>query len=195
MVEIGAILVDEAISKVRFRCDLEVCRGACCCIEGWRGAPLRDSELKEFEQAVPFASRFLSERNRAVIASLGAYEGRPGDFATTCVDDKECAFVFFDGRGIARCAFDKAFESGLTTWQKPISCHLFPIRVRNHGEEILQYEEIPECHGGRQRGRAEDVALFDFLREPLTRLNGTSWYASFRDACVRLAAPGDAEDR
>jgi hypothetical protein len=190
MFTIGTIHIDEAVTSVRFRCDLDVCHGACCCIAGWRGAPLVDEELPDLEAALPFARRVLDARNRTVIASQGAYEGRPGDYATMCVDDKECAFVYYDERRTARCAFENAYEVGLTTWRKPLSCHLFPIRIRSTDPEVLRYEEIPECHGGRQRGRLEDVALFDFLREPLTRLHGPSWYARLRNACTSRPESG-----
>lgn len=183
MFEVQAILVEEPITREKFRCDVEKCHGACCCIAGWRGAPLADSEIEAMTEAVPQASRYLTARNLAILASKGAYEGRPGDYATVCVDDRECVFVYFDERGIARCAFERAFDEGLTTWRKPLSCHLFPIRVRNNGREFLHYEEIPECQTARERGRTDDVPVYEFLREPLTRLYGPSWYEAFRDAC------------
>lgn len=195
MIEIQAMRVEEPVTSAKFRCDLERCHGACCCIAGWRGAPLADAEIAEMRNAVPHATRFLSERNRTILAVKGAYEGRPGDLATVCVDDRECVFVYFDNRGIARCAFERAFEEGLTTWRKPISCHLFPIRVRNDGRDFLHYEEIPECQPARARGDAEHVAVYDFLREPLTRLYGAAWYAAFRDACTAASHDASTQNR
>ncbi len=195
MLEIQAIRVDDAIRGENFCCDLEKCHGACCCIAGWRGAPVADSELDAMRKAVPFASRFLSDRNLEVLKTNGAYEGRPGDYATVCVDDKECVFVYFDPRGIARCSFERAFEEGLTSWRKPISCHLFPIRARGQEKETLQYEEIPECEAGRVRGKNEKIALADFLQTPLTRKYGASWYAAFHDACAGHDGPGATQNR
>lgn len=183
MLEIQAVRIDDDIRSEHFCCDLEKCHGACCCIAGWRGAPLADDELDALRAAVPFAARFLSEENLAVLKRDGAFEGRPGDYATVCVDDKECVFVYFDRGGIARCAFERAYEEGLTSWRKPISCHLFPIRARNHGHEVLHYEQIPECQAGRARGRAENIPLYEFLRDPLKRKYGASWYEEFREAC------------
>ena len=194
MLEVATIFIEEAVSKEKFRCDLEACHGACCCIPGWRGAPLADGELAKIDEALPFASRFLGRRNLEVLDSAGPYEGRPGDYATMCVDDKECVFVYFDERRIARCSFERAFESGLTTWRKPLSCHLFPIRVRNHGSDVLHYEQIPECQPGRDRGEAEGAQLFEFLREPLTRLLGESWYAAFHEACTNSQGPTSAKN-
>ncbi len=185
MLEIQAIRVDDAVRSAKFRCDLEKCHGACCCIAGWRGAPLADDEVEEMLRAVPLASRFLSASHRAVLDAEGAFEGRPGDYATVCVDDRECVFVYYDERRIARCAFERAYEEGLTTWRKPISCHLFPIRVRGDGRETLHYEEIPECRDARTTGVAENVPLYDFLESPLKRKYGSSWYAEFRKACVK----------
>ncbi len=195
MLEIEATRVDEAIRAEKFCCDLEKCHGACCCIAGWRGAPVADSEQADMKAAVPFASRFLSERNLAILRANGAFEGRPGDYATVCVEDKECVFVYFDPQGIARCSFERAYEEGLTSWRKPLSCHLFPIRVRDREKETLEYEQIPECAAGRIRGVAEDVPLYDFLASPLTRKYGASWYAAFHDACAGRIGPGATQNQ
>jgi hypothetical protein len=92
-------------------------------------------------------------------------------------------FVFFED-GIAKCSFERAFEQGLTSWRKPISCHLFPIRIRHFGTDFLRYEIVDECAPGRLNGRLHEVKLHDFLREPLLRKYGTEWYAQFLDRCM-----------
>lgn len=183
MFVIGEAVVDDAVAKTSFCCDLEVCKGACCTLDGGRGAPLLNSEVEEIRTAVPSALRFLSERNRMVIESVGPVEGVPGDFATTCFLERDCVFVYYDDQ-IARCALERAFAEGLTEWKKPLSCHLFPLRVRKRGSDLIRYEEISECAGGRARGSAENVALHEFLAEPLTRLYGRGWYQQFRNACI-----------
>ena len=79
---------------------------------------------------------------------------------------------------------EKAFDAGLSSWQKPLSCHLFPIRVHRMGREFLRYTEIEECAGGRRRGREDNIALVEFLREPLIRHYGEAWYNEFLAACT-----------
>ena len=91
-------------------------------------------------------------------------------------------FVYFEA-GVARCSFERAYEEGLTDWRKPLSCHLFPIRLRQFGKEFLRYEKIEECAPGRLKGETERIPLHEFLREPLIRRYGESWYRKFTEYC------------
>jgi hypothetical protein len=117
------------------------------------------------------------------------YEGVPGDFATTCINDRECVFAYFED-GIARCSFERAFREEKSDWRKPLSCHLFPVRIRSFGRDVVRYEEIEECHAGRVRGREQEVPLREFLREPLIRRYGEEWYDAFIAYCTtRSNAP------
>ncbi len=175
MFEIGRAVFEDAVARASFCCDLERCKGACCCIAGGRGAPLEDDEVLEIEKAYPVVRRYLSAESIKAIETSGLVEGRPGDFATTCIRERECVFVVFEN-GIARCSFEKAYEAGALDWRKPISCHLFPLRVRSFGQEFVRYEEIPECDAARERGAAEGVPLWRFLKEPLIRKFGETWY-------------------
>lgn len=182
MFVIGNAVLEDRIREVEFSCDLEVCKGACCCVEGWRGAPLGDDELEELRRAFPAARHYLSRRNIAVIEEQGLYEGSPGDYATMCVGARECVFVFFDN-GIARCSLERAYLDGRTRWPKPLSCHLYPIRVRRQERDYLQYHELPQCQGGRDRGARDGVRLHRFLAPALHRAFGPAWYAEFDAAC------------
>ncbi len=180
---VGSAMIDDGVKQAEFSCDLSVCRGACCCLAGARGAPLEDHEVAEIERAFPAVRPYLSERSIGAIRTGGLVEGTPGDYATQCVDNNECVFVSFDG-GIATCAFERAYLGGNAHWRKPLSCHLFPIRIRRVGQDFLRYDEIPECHGARARGRAEHVPLYAFLRESLIRKYGEEWYQRFVDHCT-----------
>ncbi len=142
-----------------------------------------DDEVLEIRKAYPVVKQFLSERSIRTIERLGLYEGVPGDYATTCIEDHECVFVYFDG-GIARCAFEYACREGLTKWQKPLSCHLFPIRIRRLGADFVRYEQIEECAPARARGAAEHVALVRFLKEPLVRKYGQEWCDELLARCT-----------
>ncbi len=179
---IGEAVIEDEVCDEQFACDVSGCRGACCTLEGGRGAPLEDREVEEIRRAFPAVEDFLPRRSLETIRKVGVVEGRPGDYATPCVESRECVFVYFD-RGIARCSFERAYREGKTSWRKPISCHLFPIRVRRYGQEFLRYEQIDECAAGRRRGAGEGVLLSEFLKEPLVRRFGEAWYETFAAEC------------
>ena len=179
---IGEAVIDDAVAEARFRCDLEACKGACCTLNGGRGAPLEDDEVLEIQKAYPIVKQFLDERNTKAIETAGMIEGSPGNFATVCIDDRDCVFVFREN-GIAGCAIEKAYVSGMIDWRKPLSCHLFPVRVRHFGKDFVRYEVIDECVGGRQKGEELQEELHTFLREPLVRKYGEAWYEKFLDYC------------
>jgi hypothetical protein len=179
---IGDAVIDDVVGTASFRCDLSKCKGACCTLPGGRGAPLADEEVSEIQQAFPAAAKYLSARNLDVIATLGMVEGTPGSFATTCINDRDCVFVYYDG-DVAKCSLERAYEEGVTGWRKPLSCHLFPIRVRSLGNDYLVYRAIEECKPARELGVASHTFLHDFLKEPLTRLFGEEWYARFIAQC------------
>jgi hypothetical protein len=182
MLVIGEAVIDDSVGHVSFCCDLRVCRGACCCISGGRGAPLEDEEVQEIEKAYPIVRQYLSAKSIQAIETTGPVDGHPGDHATACVDQQECVFVYFEN-DIARCSFELAWQEGKIPFRKPISCHLFPIRVHTMGRDFLRYVEIEECAGGRNRGSEEKVRLAEFLKEPLVRCYGEAWYHEFLSAC------------
>ena len=192
---IGEAFIEERLGRERFACDPESCKGACCTLEGGRGAPLDDREVEEIRKAFPAVEGFLPAKSLQVIQSVGQVEGAPGDYATPCVENRECAYAYFES-GIARCSFERAYLEGSAAWRKPLSCHLFPVRVRRFGQEFLHYEEIDECASGRTRGADENIPISEFLKEPLTRRFGKSWYESFAAECRarrREPAPAGAE--
>ncbi len=175
MVLVGTTLVDASVVGATFCCDLEACAGACCTLEGGRGAPLDDAEVPLLHEAFEFAREYLRPISIEAIEARGLVDGVPGDHATRCIDRRECVLVYFDN-GIARCSLERAYLDGKTAWRKPLSCHLFPLRVRRFGQEILRYEQIQECRSGRERGAAQNVPLHRFLKEALSRAFGKSWF-------------------
>ena len=175
-------LVAEDIAKVQFACDLTRCKGACCTMPGARGAPLREDELEEIEKAYPVARKYLSFRHKDTIEERGLVQGRKGDYTTQVVQNQACVFAFFEN-GIAKCAFEKAYLNNEIGWRKPMSCHLFPIRVALGEPDRLRFESIAECQPAAERGTTEHVWLVDFLRDALTRRYGESWYQEFRMDC------------
>jgi Protein of unknown function (DUF3109). len=188
MFVIGEAVLDDSVCGTSFCCDVHACKGACCTLPGGRGAPLEDDEVLEIAKAFPAARQFLSARSIQVIETSGLAEGRAGDYATPCIGQRECVFALFDD-GVAQCSFERAYEGGLTDWRKPISCHLFPIRIRQFGKDFLRYEMIEECAPGRRKGETAGVPLREFLREPLIRLYGEVWYRKFIAYCHGRAEP------
>jgi len=158
------------------------CKGACCTMPGARGAPLREEELEEIEKAYPTVRKYLSFRHKDTIEERGLVQGRKGDYTTQVVQNQACVFAFFEN-GIAKCAFEKGYQNNEIGWRKPISCHLFPIRVGPGMPERLRFESIAECQPAIERGTKERIWLSEFLRDSLTRTFGENWYEEFRKYC------------
>jgi hypothetical protein len=174
--------IGEDIANVKFACDLDRCKGACCTMPGARGAPLRDEELEEIEKAYPIVRKYLSFRHKDAVEERGLVQGRKGDYTTQVVQNQACVFAFFEN-GIAKCAFEKAYLNSEIGWRKPISCHLFPIRVATGVPERLRFESIAECQPATERGMTERIWLSEFLADSLTRAYGDTWYQEFRKYC------------
>lgn len=176
-VEFAGVLLDSRIMTTSFACDLEACHGACCTVPGGRGAPVREDEVQVMLRAAEAVRPLLSSRHQAVLDSLGPLEGPPGDRTTTCVGGAACVFVVDEG-GVASCSIERLHREGRFPWRKPVSCHLYPIRIDSGSPERVRYEEAPICSAGRERGLREDIRLTVFLREALERAYGRQWAAA-----------------
>lgn len=174
MILLDNILLDEQILTQSFACDLKQCKGACCTTKGGAGAPLRDEEIELIESATPAALEYLTPRSATYIQTHGWYEGSPGEYATQCINDRDCVFVFYEG-DIARCALERAYFEGNATFRKPLSCHLFPIRVADFGGTYLYYEEFSECTPALTEGKQTGQVVLDTAREALQRAFGEEW--------------------
>ncbi len=175
LVVIDNVAVEGNLLNRKFACDVLKCKGACCSLPGGRGAPLLDLEIAQIEQVLPEVLPMLSEEKKNLIEEFGFYEGEIGDYATICVDDKDCVFVYRE-KGIAKCAIERAFNDGKINFRKPISCHLYPIRINKFGGDILRYHEIPECKPAIKNGEAESIDVIEFVKDALIRSYGEEWY-------------------
>ncbi len=186
MIPVGDILVANDIATTCFACDVARCRGACCTIPGGSGAPLLEEELFRVDSVAAVLFDELRPEAQAVIRKKGSWEAVGRDaYATSCVGNRECVFVVYEGR-LAKCAIQKAHMEGRISWIKPLSCHLFPIRVSRFGEsESINYEPIEACRPAIDRGRRERRRLETFLREALVRAFGSAWYEDFLAACKK----------
>lgn len=177
MLEIGRAIVSFDILEEYFLCDLLKCKGACC-IEGDSGAPLTSEEAAQIEAAYPHVKLLLPEENQQEIVKQGyAILDSDGDLVTPLIANRECVYTYIDGQGIMKCAIEKAFIEGKTSFRKPVSCHLFPIRITEYKRfDAVNYQQLDICKPGRQCGIGAKLPLYKFLKEPLVRKYGPDWY-------------------
>jgi hypothetical protein len=184
MFVVDNILVSDEVLNAPFACHLGSCLGGCC-VQGDAGAPLEADERDLLEQALPKVRHYLRPEALAVIDEHGVWEEiRPGHYTTTCVNGAECVFVTYEGE-VAKCALQRVYVEGGIDFPKPLSCHLYPIRIQKSGTfDILNYEQISLCDSARQHGHRTGTQLVDFLRSPLIRKYGESWFEQFREAAL-----------
>jgi len=183
MIEVGNVLVHEDVVKENFVCNLKKCKGACC-LEGDSGAPLNHDELHILDEIYPKVKPFMTAKGIATIEETGTYvTDFEGDYTTPCVDtNKECAYVTWEN-GITKCAIEKAYEYGAINWKKPISCHLYPIRITKYPEfDVLNYDRWSICSPACSFCNELKVHVHEFLKEPLIRKFGEEWYKELEEA-------------
>ena len=177
MIEIGKTLISTELLEEHFVCDLNKCKGECC-IAGDYGAPLDKSELKEIEKYYPIVKPLLQERALKSLEEQGLYmKDDEGDWVTPLINgNEECAFTIFEN-GIAKCSFEKAYYDGQIPWKKPISCHLYPVRIKKlKNYDALNYDRWDVCAPACKLGKSLKVQVYQFLKESLTRKYGEEWY-------------------
>ncbi len=188
MLIIQEVLISDDIIEEHFLCNLQACKGACCWEGDW-GAPLETEELQTLERIYEDVKPFLTEAGIAAIETNGLFtffeDAR--DYGTTLQPDGACAYMTFDGQGIAKCGIEQAYLAGATDFKKPISCHLYPIRVHYNREqdfEALNYDRWDICSAACELGRKEQLPLYRFVREALVRKYGEAFYEEL-DAAAR----------
>ena len=166
MVQIQDTIVTFDILTKEFCCDLRKCHGACC-IEGDAGAPVTTDEIAQIEQLLPAIRDMLS----------AAYPDPEGELVTQIVNGKDCVFTCHDENGCCYCAIEKAYREGKVSFMKPVSCHLYPIRVKRLGSYWgLNYDRWDVCQAATVKGHREGIPLYKYLKEPLIRRFGQEWY-------------------
>jgi len=178
MTIIDEVPVEEEILTKKFCCDLEKCKGACCTFYGEYGAPVLDEEVDIIKDCKPIAEKYLSKKSIDYIKKYGFVEGYPGNYSTVCIENKDCVFVYYE-RGIAFCALEKAYLNGEIKFRKPLSCHLFPIRIAYWNQGSLYFSEISECESALKKGKKENILLAESVKDALIRKYGESWYKNF----------------
>lgn len=188
MFKVKNTILSEDIATAQFACDVTRCKGACCVV-GDAGAPVSREEVPVLRKAYRLLKAELRDRARETVEEEGLIKGNNvSGYELNCTDEKECVFVQYNKEGVAQCAIQKAYYEGRFNWEKPLSCHLYPIRLKRINDfEYANFEYIPSlCSAGCQNGEREGVYLSEFLEKPLVRRYGREWYGEFLRACEEV---------
>lgn len=184
MIQINDAIVALDIIEENFLCDLSACMGECC-VEGESGAPLEKEEVAVLEEILPLVWDDLSPEAQKVIQKTGvAYKDTDGEMVTSIVNGKDCVFTYYDEKGICKCAIEKAHKEGKTDFYKPISCHLYPIRLQKYRDfTAVNYHRWSVCKAAVALGNKEGLKIYQFLKTPLIRKFGEAWY---NELCIAV---------
>jgi len=195
IIQVGNVLCSIDIFNEMFCCNYKACRGICC-VEGDAGAPITMDEVAAIEDILPLIESDLSPEARQVIDEQGiAYIDKQGDLVTSIVNGKDCVFTTYDDHGNCLCAIERAMRLGKHSVRKPISCSLYPIRVKKFnidGETLygLNYHRWAICRDAVEKGYRLSTPVYRFLKEPLTQMFGSEWYADLEAAAQQIAHLG-----
>lgn len=139
------------------------------------GAPILKNEIKEIEDNLESVLNYLPEHSRDAISRYGIWESKKEQLLLKSIDNKDCIFVYREN-GIAYCGIEKAYSEGKSTFRKPLSCHLFPIRINDFGGDILHYEKYEECKSAVQHGENLSLTVAEFCEDALVRAYSKEWY-------------------
>ncbi|WP_040252300.1 DUF3109 family protein [Psychroserpens mesophilus] len=177
MFQLGKTIVSESIIEKDFVCNLSACKGACC-IDGDAGAPLDSEEIEILKDIYPKVKPFLRKEGIAAIEAQGTHITTEfGDFETPLIDGADCAYVIFDEKKTALCGIEEAYNQGEISWKKPVSCHLYPIRIKDYSEfSAVNYDKWEICDDACTLGKELQVPVYKFVKEALIRKFGEDWY-------------------
>ena len=190
MIIIDEHLISDDLISEQFVCNLAACKGACC-VQGDSGAPLDDDELATLDRIYPAVKPYLTPQGIAAIEAEGKYVWNAvGKEVTTPLIDNgtehgPCAYIAYDVLGVAKCGIELAHRDGKTDFLKPISCHLYPIRINHYPDFLaLNYDRWDICDAACANGKALAVPVYAFLREPLIRRFGEGFYEQL-EGCAK----------
>lgn len=188
MIIIENVILSDDIRDCYFHCQLEKCKGACC-LQGDQGAPLEKEELTVIEEIYKTIQPYLSQKSKETISIKGLYEYHEADeeyTTTTNGKNEECVFAIQDEKGIWKCAIEQAYYDQKIRFQKPISCHLYPIRITKAGEiDLLNYDRWEICSPACIQGEAQKTPLYRFVQTALVRKYGQEWFNKLLNECEK----------
>lgn len=177
MFQLGKTIVSEEILENEFVCNLSACKGACC-VDGEAGAPLEEDELKILMDIYPKVKPYLTKEGIEAIEEQGLYLMVNGEFETPLIpSDDSCVYIMYDEKGFAKCGIEEAYNQGDVSWKKPISCHLYPVRVQDYSEfAAVNYHKWQICDDACTLGKELEVPIYKFVKQALVRKFGEDWY-------------------
>ena len=190
MIAIDNILISDEIVQEQFVCDLNQCKGGCC-VDGDAGAPLTKEELGEINKVYDAVLPYLSEESKIELQRQGKYVyDKEFGWVTPTIESKVCVYGIIDKIGIVKCGIEQAYNDGKVQWKKPISCHLFPIRIQQSKDkqtEYVNYEPREDlCSAACTLGKKLKVPVYVFLKDALVRKYGTEFYETLEAAAKHL---------
>ena len=194
MFRVGHTIISDDVATAKFHCDLSKCHGACCVV-GEAGAPVGRDEIPVLKKAYRLLESELPEESRKEVEKDGLVVDQGYGPELNCRNSGECVFVEYDENKVAYCAIQKAYFEGRINWEKPISCHLFPIRIKKiAGLEYINYQYVRAiCKPGCQKGQKDGIFLSEFLKTALVRRYGDDWYETFRKRCKEVRSKARPE--
>lgn len=188
MFQVGNAIVSDEILENEFVCNLSACKGQCC-VDGDAGAPLDKEETAILDQIYDKVKPYLRQEGIASIENQGKWIiGEDGDYETPLVNGSECAYVIFDGK-TALCAIEQAYNEGVVDYKKPISCHLYPIRIKEYSQfSAVNYHHWHICDNACSLGKELEVPVYKFLKGPLIRKFGEDWYKELEQVAIQWKA-------
>ena len=176
MIIVDKTIISDDLVKIKFSCDISKCLGACC-VEGDAGAPVEEEEIGIMEDCFDLVKEYMTPEGIEVIEQNGIiYYDAAGNMVTPLINERDCAFIIFDG-DIAKCAFEKAFFDKKIDFRKPISCHLYPVRITKYDTyDAVNYHKWHICSPATKNGQRQGLPLYKYLEEPLIRKYGRKWY-------------------
>lgn len=187
MVQIENTIVSFDLFDKHFLCDLAACKGICC-IEGDSGAPLTKEEAQKIEACYPVFEKYLDQKYKDEVSKQGySVIDSDGDIVTPLYNNRECVYTFTDENGCTKCAIEKAFLNKEVDFHKPVSCHLFPVRVTEYADfDALNYQQLDICKCAVKNGDKHKIPLYKMLKGPLVRKYGSDWYEQLEYAAENL---------
>jgi hypothetical protein len=187
MFQLGKTIVSEEILEKDFVCNLSACKGACC-IAGDAGAPLEEEETRILKEIYPKVKPFLRKEGIEVIEAEGtSVIGEDGEYETPLINGADCAYVTIDKFGTALCGIEEAYNQGEISWKKPVSCHMYPVRVQDYSEfSAVNYHHWYICDDACTLGKELQVPVYKFVKEALIRKFGEDWYEELEKVAENL---------
>ena len=181
--EINNILISDDLYERKFLCDLNSCKGACC-IEGDSGAPLEEEECYKLDEIFDKVKPYMRPEGIRAVEEQGTFAiDIDQDLVTPLVNNRECAYVYFAEDGGTRCAIEAAYKKGKIDWKKPISCELFPVRINEYPTfTAINVQLLDICQCACSLGKAFEMPVYKFLKEPLIKRFGKEWYQKMEEA-------------